>query len=228
GFAAHEVSAGPADVASHPADRLRIARLLQIHLEDDLAHRTLPCCRGERRLARIIPGEAALPSSGADRLLVGLSPFGFLAQRFLADAVDREIRGFEDFPDFDFLAIAEGDAPGPGQRLVFRLDVDDPEAGDQFLTFGEGSVGDADLAGAVEFYAEAVGARLEAVGREQDTGGDELIVVTTHFGKLFGTRQHAGFGIGVGLDNHHETHVSLLVLSSCSRRRSRGFRPRYP
>src|SRR6185312_9490608 len=114
-------------------------------------------------------------ASAGDRLLVRLAPLGFLLQRVLADAVDRKVRDLEHLADFDF-PIDERHAPGPGQGFVLGFDVDDPEARDQLLGFGERPVDDARLA-ALEGHAGAVRAGLQAVHGEQYAGVDQLVVV---------------------------------------------------
>src|SRR3954468_12112691 len=51
-----------------------------------------------------------------------------------------EVLGLEDRPDFDFRPAAERCALQPLDRFVHRLDVPQPEAGDQLLRFSERSV----------------------------------------------------------------------------------------
>src|SRR5688572_21860558 len=73
-----------------------------------------------------------------------------------------EILGLEHLPDLDLLPVREGGALEPRDRLVERLDLPQPEAGDQFLGMREGPSGDcAILSG--ETHAHAFRARLKAL-----------------------------------------------------------------
>src|ERR1700712_2080545 len=85
------------------------------------------------------------PSVG-QRLLVGLAPFALLAQMLLGDAVLEEIRWIVGAAHLEFGAVAHRRLAGPGQRLVQRLHLDDPEAGNQLLGLGERTVDDDALA----------------------------------------------------------------------------------
>jgi hypothetical protein len=64
-----------------------------------------------------------------------------------------EVFGLEDLADL-YVGVAfveDGAALDPLDRLFERLDLPEPESGDQFLGFGEGAVGDgAVLAGEVD------------------------------------------------------------------------------
>src|SRR5439155_22876021 len=70
-----------------------------------------------------------------------------------------EVLGLEDLADFDLRLFAARvrRALDPLDRLLLGLDLDDPEAGDQFLGLGERAVDDGALA-AGEFDAFALGA----------------------------------------------------------------------
>src|SRR6516225_6340389 len=74
-----------------------------------------------------------------------------------------EVLGFEDPPDLHFLvALSERRAADPLDRLLHRLHLPQPEAGDQLLGLGEWSVGDGALA-AAEAHPHTFGARVQSL-----------------------------------------------------------------
>src|SRR5690606_3763656 len=133
-----------------------------------------------------------------------------------------EVLDLEHLPDLD-LAIVEGDALDPLDRLLLRLDLDQPEPGDQLLRLGEGPVDDGPGV-PVEPHARAPRAGVEPLAREQDAGLDQFLVVAAHRLELFGGRHDAGLGLLVRLDQDHEAHGwSLPEVLSCG-----GARPASP
>src|SRR5580658_281630 len=126
-----------------------------------------------------------------------------------------EILGLEHTPDLDFL-VAPGKrrAPDPLHRLGERLHLPQPEAGDEFLGFGERPVAHDALAAAAEFYAHAALAGVQPLGRQQYAGLHQLLVEAAHFGEDLFAGQHATFGIFIGLNDHHDSHMRLLPAGS--------------
>src|SRR3972149_8176167 len=82
-----------------------------------------------------------------------------------------EILELKDLANLD-LALLEGDALGPGECFVPRLRLGPPEAGDELLRLGEGTVDDGALRSR-EPDARALRARLEPLRREQYPGLDQ-------------------------------------------------------
>src|SRR5690606_34853554 len=121
-----------------------------------------------------------------------------------------EVLDLEHLPDLD-LAIVEGDALDPLDRLLLRLDLDQPEPGDQLLRLGEGPVDDGPGV-PVEPHARAPRAGVEPLAREQDAGLDQFLVVAAHRLELFGGRQDAGLGRLGRLDQDHEAHGWTLPM----------------
>src|SRR5262245_31517279 len=101
-------------------------------------------------------------------LRLDLSAEALLLFANLAGRIDRgEIGGLEDLPDLDFavLAVRIRAALDPLDRLGERLALPEPEAGDEFLRFGEWSVDDGAL-GALKADAGALRARLQPLAGE--------------------------------------------------------------
>src|SRR5665213_1630757 len=77
--------------------------------------------------------------------LIGqLRPFRYLVLDLLFGQDGREVFHLKDLPDFDFGVdvVGVGAALDPLDGLFKRLDLPDPEAGDEFLGLGEGAVDD--------------------------------------------------------------------------------------
>src|SRR4051812_35653865 len=70
-------------------------------------------------------------------------------------------------------------APGPLHRLLHRLDLPDPEPGDQLLRLSEGAVDHARFA-AGELDLLALRAGLDTLGCDQDAGLNQLLIVVAH------------------------------------------------
>src|SRR6516164_3452922 len=82
----------------------------------------------------------------------------FFLLNFLVVEGSCEVFGLEDLADLyvAFAIVAVGASLDPLDRLFERLNLPEPEAGDEFLAFGEGAVNDgAVLAGEVEAGAPA-------------------------------------------------------------------------
>src|ERR1700722_455200 len=120
-----------------------------------------------------------------------------------------EVFHLKDLADFDFVVagVAVGAALDPLDGLFKGLDLQDREAGDELLGFGEGPVGDgAGLAG--EFDTNAFGGGVQALGREQDAGFAELLTVLAHLEQELWIGKRAFlFGFFRCFDNYHESHL---------------------
>src|SRR5690348_238938 len=144
--------------------------------------------------------------SGVCNLLAqALFPFAQFRGEFLA-----EILGLEYLPDLHFGAVVERCALQPFDGLFLRLALPQPEAGDQLLGLGEWAVGDGALA-AVELHTYAPGTGLQPLAGQHHAGLDQFLVELAHRREQLRARHHAGFAVPVGFDDHHETHVVLLL-----------------
>ena len=108
-------------------------------------------------------------------------------------------------------------AAHPLDHLGLRPALQDPEAGDQLLGFGERTVHHRALL-AVEGDAGALRAGLQPVAGQHHARLDELLVERPHLRQLLRGRHHARFRFLRGLDDHHETHLNLLRGSRRSAR----------
>src|SRR5215813_9058033 len=96
-----------------------------------------------------------------------------------------EVLVLENLPDLELRVLAGhriGAALGPLERLLHRLDLPDPEAGDELLRFGERPVDDG-LLPAREAHALPLSARMEAFAGEHDSRLHQLLVELAHFGE---------------------------------------------
>src|SRR5512133_3313277 len=100
-------------------------------------------------------------------------PLDLRAEPFLLDPelgreLLAEVLGLEHRPDLDHRLLTGhrvGAAPDPLDRLLHRLDLPEPEAGDELLGLGEGAVHDSLLA-AGEDHALALRTRVKSLARE--------------------------------------------------------------
>src|SRR5215813_369699 len=116
-----------------------------------------------------------LPSVAGGSVLAGGGGAGALALlqgAQLRRQVLAEVLGLEHRADLDRV-VAEGRAAQPRDRLVHRLHLPEPEARDELLALGERPVDDRRLA-AVEAYAHALRARLDALTREHHARAHQL------------------------------------------------------
>src|SRR4051812_30805859 len=124
-----------------------------------------------------------------------------------------EVLGLEDRPDFDFRPAAERCALQPLDRFVHRLDVPQPEAGDQLLRFSERSV-DHRAFGTGEPDALAPRTWMQPFARLHHAGIHELLVVLAHRRQDFLVRHLAGLGLLARLhDHHHSHHVTPYICA---------------
>src|SRR5215813_13830228 len=93
----------------------------------------------------------------------------FFLLNFLVAEGGCEVFGLEDLANLYVGLAYVGTALDPLDGLFERLDLPEPEAGDEFLAFGEGAVGDgALLAGEVD--AGTFGGGVKTVVAQQDSG----------------------------------------------------------
>jgi hypothetical protein len=117
----------------------------------------------------------------------------FLLNFFLVEG-GCEVLGLEDLANLYVGFAYIGTPLDPLDGLFERLDLPEPEAGDEFLAFGEGAVGDrAVLAG--EMDAGAFGGGVKTVVAYQDSGFQELVVEFVHVGHELGIG-HCAFVFG--------------------------------
>ena len=117
----------------------------------------------------------------------------FLLNIFFGEGVCK-VFWLEDLADLDlgFVRVGFGEALDPLDGLFEGLDLPEHEAGDEFLGFGEGTVGDGVvLAGEVD--ASAFGRGVEALVAEHDSRFFELIGVFVHLGYALGIGEGAFF-----------------------------------
>src|SRR5215471_18006636 len=146
-------------------------------------------------------------SVGTPRELGALALF-LLAQ--LRREVGAEILGFVHLADLDLAVPAlerTRAALDPFDRLVERLALPQPEAGDQFLGLGERAVDDAALV-IGELDAHALRARMQALAGQHDAGLDQFLVETAHVGQQLLARHLAGLAVLGCLDHDAESHCS--------------------
>src|SRR5438445_12585927 len=128
-----------------------------------------------------------------------------------AGIAGREVRRLEDLADLH-LGILEGGGLEALDRLLLRLHLPEPEAGDQLLRLRERPVDHGPLA-CGETDASTLRARLQALAGEHHPRLHQLFVELPHGVEDLLVRKNARLRVLVGLHNHHETHrrVSLLV-----------------
>src|SRR5512143_2626806 len=139
-----------------------------------------------------------------------LRPNALLLRPELRSEFRAEIVRLEHLPDLELrLAAREGirGAFDPFDRLFSRFRLDQPEAGDQLLGLGAWSVDHRPLRSR-EPDARSLRARVEAFPGQQHAGLRQLFVVPAHLGEKFLARHDARLGVLVGLDDHHESHLS--------------------
>src|ERR1700761_4700763 len=101
----------------------------------------------------------------------------------------------------------------PRDRLVHILDVPDPEAGYQLVSFSEWAV-DHPAAWAIECDALGLRGRLQALGHEQQAGIAQIVVELAHrlhhLGRPF-LRSGLLFTVFSGFYEHDDAHACLLI-----------------
>src|SRR5207237_9160666 len=134
-----------------------------------------------------------------------------------AGIAGREVRRLEDLADLH-LGILEACALEPLVRLLLRLHLPEPDAGDQLLRLRERPVDHGPLA-CGETDASTLRARLQALAGEHHPRLHQLFVELPHGVEDLLVRKNARLRVLVGLHDHHETHrrASLLVGSRLDR-----------
>ena len=159
------------------------------------------------------PGRSILSSevgldllADAGLLLAQLRREGLAEVVVLADPPDLELESAR--------RAAERSLLDPLDRLLARVDLEQPPPGDQLLALGERAVDHARPV-AVEADLEALRARRQALAADHHAGLGQLLVVATH------RREHLRHRLGghvhllalrVVLDDHHVAHLKLLGL----------------
>src|SRR5271156_4412431 len=116
-----------------------------------------------------------------------------------------EIFGLKDLADLYVGLAFVGAALDPLDGLLERLDLPEPEGGDEFLAFGEGSVSDDAAVLAREMDAGAFGGGVKTVIAYQDPGFQEVIVEFVQVGHELRIGGLV-FGFFRAFDDDHESH----------------------
>src|SRR5208337_3472449 len=130
-------------------------------------------------------------------LILDLSPLPvFLGAQFRRER-RAKIRRLEHRPNLDLRILGHriGAALHPLDGLLDGFHLPQPEAGDQFLGLGEGSVEHRPLL-AREPYTLAPCARLQSLARQEDTRFDEGLIELPHRAQQGFTRNDARFAGG--------------------------------
>src|SRR4030081_3542989 len=105
---------------------------------------------------------------------------------FLLPELRRELRAeilrLEYLAELDLGPAVEGGSLQPFDRLLSGLHLPDPEAGDQLLRFGEGTVDHRALL-SFEPHARTLRARMKPIPREHDARLGQLFIVLAHLGE---------------------------------------------
>src|SRR2546428_4316178 len=151
------------------------------------------------------------------RYFMAFSPSRLFTYAQLAELLDRRALG--EIVELEVLAHLDladgavdrriGEALGPLDRFLARLDVDHGVAGHQLLRFGERAVDEAALF-TVVLDPPALAAALQPGGVDQDAGLGELFVIGAHLREQAFRRHLARLGVPGGLDQNHEFHRYLL------------------
>src|SRR5262245_36811617 len=165
---------------------------------------------GGRRGPAPAPRAGRLAEDSDIEAVVILFGFNLLAQTvFLRAQLRREllakILGLEDLPELDLGPAVERRLLEPFNRLVHRLHLPEPEAGDEFLRLGEGPVDHGPIF-AGESHALTPRGWVKSLARFHDAGLHELLVVLAHRGQEIGGRHLTGFRFLARLHNHHDSH----------------------
>src|SRR5690606_11037277 len=107
----------------------------------------------------------------------------------------REVFIREEMTDLEGGALGGRHAADAGDRLGERLRLDDGEARDELLRFGERTVLDRRLAGASDGDARALRRREEPFAGDEHARLHELLAEPAHLLELLAAREHASFGV---------------------------------
>ena len=166
-----------------------------------------------RQTASIASRAAGSAHPFALRVLGGLRPQPLLLLAQLGRELLAEIVGLEDLPDLDLGASVEGRALEPLQGLVHRLDLPDPEAGDQLLRLGEGPVDDRPLlAREADPLALRLGASPSPASMTPALTSSSLKLPIAASSSC--ARHDPRLGLLGRLHDHHDSHRNLSCLVS--------------
>src|SRR5215212_5310371 len=127
-------------------------------------------------------------------------------------SMDRVTSGLADPTDLHhgLLALGVRNPLHPLDRLLHRLDLPDPVAGEQLLGLGEWAVDHLALV-ARELDANAFRAGMKAFPGEHHARLDKLLVEGRHLLEHLPTRHLAGLAPFRPLDEHHHAHQCFLL-----------------
>src|SRR4051812_6271342 len=143
--------------------------------------------------------------------LRGLRAQPFLLLTQLGRELVSEVVALEDLTQLD-IAFLEGNALRPLDRLLLRLHLPDPVAGDELLRLGERAVGDGRRVPVV-VHAHGLRARMEALAREHHARLHELLVELAHLPELLLARHLVGLVVLAAHDENDVSHCVLLRVS---------------
>src|SRR5215213_8730383 len=154
---------------------------------------------------------------------LGLRAHALLALPHLGRELVAKVLGLEDLADLDLRRSRHRvrAALDPLDRLLERLGLHQPEAGDELLGLGERAVDDGPVA-AGKADACALRAGMEPLAREHHTRLHQLLVVGVHGREELLARHGPRLALLRGLHHHHESRhrlspcVELAVLSEAS------------
>ncbi len=164
----------------------------------DSGHRPAP-----GRVARPRHGTATSPSPPPAR--AGAAPAPELG------GSRRELRDLVDLAQLDLDAAAERRAPHPRDRFLLRPHLDQPEARDQLLRFGERPVRHRDLP-VGELEPRALGRRVQPFAGEHHARLHHLFVELPHRGEDLLVRENARLGLLAGRYHDHEAHCRVSLV----------------
>src|SRR5205807_1886120 len=92
-----------------------------------------------------------------------------------------------------------------------------PKSGDQLLRFGEWAIDDRFLS-ARKLHPRTLAAGMKTFARQHYAGVRQLLIEISHVGEQLLTRHDTRFGIFIGFNNHHESHLRFSCLNLGLRR----------
>src|SRR5687768_6242094 len=145
---------------------------------------------------------------------LGLRPQLLVPLAQLRRELVSEVLGLEDRTDLDHAVLVVGvrDPLDPLDRLVERLHLQDPVAGEQLLGLGERAVDHLPVA-ARELDAGPSRAGVKAFAAEHHARLHELLVVGGHLLQQLLARHLARLALLRRLDHHDDTHSRLLTVA---------------
>src|SRR6187549_1543472 len=154
---------------------------------------------------------------------MSITPTSFVSAR-LCGTTDRSRvlgRHVRHLPDFklavirwsEHVCVQLHEAPAPFDRLLLRLALQDGIAANHFLGLAEGTVSDGQLP--LPYVDECALRRGKQTAYiEKDTGLDHFLRQLANGSHQLRLGRSAGLVVPVRFDDHHETHVTLLPVST--------------